>query len=139
MKDVIIFVASVQDPGKTDEFKTEYEVPGSFDPEGTYSFYYDEPQHLGMGGSVTTRYEIRPGIATVIREGDVTAEMNFVPGKTVPFCYSIAEGNINMAVRTKKLDCRLNEHGGSVFIRYGLYAGDRKISDNEITLNIREK
>ena len=138
-KDVLISIHSIQNLDGQDSDGPELITQGSYDfaPDGI-RFSYMESELTGLDGTKTT-FHILPDEVILSRRGAVNAQMIFHPGEKRSFRYQTGVGALSMGVSTHRLDCRLDEHGGSMEIEYDLNVEQSFLSRNKFIINVREK
>ena len=138
-KDVIISIQIVQSADGTDTVGPELITQGSYDHAvDGIRFSYMESELTGLDGTKTT-FQILPDEVILSRRGAVNAQMIFHKGQKHNFRYQTAVGALSMGVDTHRLECLMNEHGGSMEIEYDLNVEQSFLSRNKFIINVREK
>ena len=138
-KDVFITIRASQSLGAGE--KDDWELL----TRGTYSYgkdeavlSYMETELTGLEGTLTV-FQVKPGAVVLSRRGPVTSKMVFQPGKCDDFLYGTQFGVLEMALDTHRLECALDEHGGSMEIEYDVDIERRIRSRNTFNIHVRER
>ena len=138
MRDVIISITGMQrDPsGQSDQ--VELVTAGKYGFEnGESRFTYEESDLTGLEGTRTT-FSISPMGVTLRREGSLNSEMVFREGKKDFFLYQTPFGSATMGVDTRRIDARLDEHGGYMELDYDIDFNHTPMGRNKFKINVRE-
>ena len=137
-RDVIITVTGTQ----TNEFGEvdvqELTTKGSYYlKKGAYFIIYGESEITGMSGT-TTFLKAEKDRVTLNRTGASQQRQVFESGLRHRGSYITSYGVINMAVIPSKVEVNLTETGGSINLEYELEIENQKISNNLLSLVVRE-
>ena len=103
---------------------TELSAPGTMErTEDGYLLYYEE---RGGGACTRTCIALAPERMTVVRSGEVNAEMIFVRGHVHTSSYALPFGTVPAEVETEELRWRLGARGGLIEARYRIALGGQK-------------
>ena len=84
-----------------------------------WEIYYEESSLTGMEG-INTMFRIQPEKITLIRSGRLNSQMEFQLGVLHESLYQMEFGALMITVCATKIDCRINERGGTVDLTYGI-------------------
>ncbi len=133
-KKAIISVSSRQ---LGDDENIEVVTPGIFYKENdNYYAEYAETEISGMEGTTTT-LKINPDKFSLIRIGSTNAEMDFDKKSNSISMYNTPYGTLELKIETKKLDIKVNEAGGDIFIKYLLSVVGQEPLDTTLKINIK--
>ncbi len=137
-KDVLITINSTQD-FSGDHDGAELITQGTYDYAADgIRISYMESELTGLDGTKTV-YLIRPEQVVLSRRGAVNSQMIFRCGEKQQFSYQTGFGTLSLGLDTHSLDCRLDEHGGSMEIEYDIAFDQVFLSRNKFKINVREK
>ena len=112
---------------------------------GTYHYNRDriglsylESALTGMEGT-STMLQVLPNEVLLQRKGSVCSQMVFHPGKWNDFLYQTEYGMLRLGMDTRRLECQLDEHGGSMEIEYDLDFENNFLSRNKFQIYVKEK
>lgn len=137
-KDVIITVKGTQvnEFGETDT--QELISKGTYHiKDGAYYIIYNESQVTGMEGTATS-LKAEPGRVTLNRMGTSQHRQVFEPGVRHRGNYVTPFGIMYMAATSTKVEVNLTDSGGTINLEYVLEVENQKVSDNVLSLTIRE-
>lgn len=137
-KEVIISVKGTQlnEFGEVDE--QELITKGSlFLKKGAYFIIYNESELTGMSGTVTT-LKVEPTRVTLNRMGTSAQKQVFERGVPNRGNYITPFGKMVMGVIPSKVEVNLTDLGGSINLEYVLEVGNEKISDNLLSITVKE-
>lgn len=137
-KDVIITVTGTQvnETGEVDV--QELTTKGSYYlKNGAYFIIYSESEITGMSGT-TTFLKAENNRVTLNRTGTSQQRQVFEKGLKHLGNYITPYGVMNMAVLPSKVEVNLTDMGGSINLEYELEVENQKISDNLLSLAVRE-
>ena len=139
-KDVLITIKSQQSiPGGEPEESTELITRGKYQyGKNGIRFSYMESELTGLDGTKTV-FLIKPDEVVLSRKGTVNAQMVFRPGESSDFLYRTEFGFLQMGLDTKRLECSLDEHGGSMEIEYDLDFDRSFFSRNTFKIDVKEQ
>ncbi len=138
MKDVLISIKGKNRPDGGETDAVELVTGGSYNfSQGETVFQYEESALTGLEGTTTT-FQIRPGVVTMTRAGNVRSQMVFQPGRKHVFLYETPYGAATMGVDTRQLQVSLGESGGDIHIAYTLDMDSIPVSRNSFDISIKE-
>ncbi|MCL2588896.1 MAG: DUF1934 domain-containing protein [Oscillospiraceae bacterium] len=138
MKDVIISIKGAQRPFEDEEDSIELITSGECWVDGDETvFTYMETEVTGMEGTRTT-FRVGPQMVTLIREGNLNAQMVFEQGKKHLFLYETPHGAMSMGVDTRRLTSGIGASGGDMEIDYTIDVDSVIVSENSFKINVRE-
>ncbi|MBU7007331.1 DUF1934 domain-containing protein [Phosphitispora fastidiosa] len=108
-----------------------------YEKKGTYFIIYSESEITGMPGT-TTSVKAEPQRVTLNRMGESQHKQVFETGMRNRGNYITPYGMMYMAVIPSKVDVILTDSGGSINLEYELEVENQKISDNKLSLTVRE-
>ncbi len=138
-KEVMITIRSSQslDGGEAEAAELVTHGTYSFGRDGI-RFSYMESELTGLDGTRTV-FLIRPDEVVLSRRGSVNSQMVFHPGESSDFIYDTEYGLLQLGLDTRRLECALDEHGGSMEIEYDLDFERSFLSRNTFKIDVREK
>lgn len=138
-KEVLITIHSIQNIDGQDREGPELITQGTYE-YGTDAvrFSYMESELTGLSGTKTA-FVVGPEEVTLLRRGAVNANMVFHCGEKHKFHYQTSFGSLKMGLDTHRLECSMNEHGGSIEIEYDLNFDQSFLSKNRFIINVKEK
>lgn len=137
-KDVIITVTGTQlnEYGEVDV--QELTTKGSYYlKNGAYFIIYSESEVTGMSGT-TTVLKAESHRVTLNRTGTSEQRQIFEKGQRHQGNYITPYGIMYMAVTPSKVEVNLTDIGGSINLEYVLEVENQKISENLLSLVVRE-
>ena len=139
-KEVLITIKSQQSlPGGEPEEGAELITRGTYQyGKNGIRFSYMESELTGLSGTKTV-FLIKPDEVVLSRKGTVNSQMVFRPGESSDFLYRTEFGFLQMGLDTKRLECSLDEHGGSMEIDYDLDFERSFLSRNTFRVDVREQ
>ena len=137
-KDVIISVKGTQqnDLGEVD-IQELVTIGNYYAKNGAYFIIYSESEVTGMSGT-TTSVKAEPKRVTLNRMGKSQHKQVFETGLRNPGNYITPYGSMHMVVVSSKVEVSLTDTGGSINLEYELEIENEKISDNKLSLTVRE-
>ena len=139
-KSVIISIRGVQslndDPPEVIELVTEGLL--AKEGEGAYTLSYQESELTGLEGTLTT-FQIEDGRITLMRHGEVNSQMVFEEGRRHLSMYNTPYGALAVGIKTHSMDCRMDDHGGSIEINYAIEIEHAVAGQNLFQIQVREK
>ena len=137
-KDVVITIRSSRSLEGETQKGPEFVTGGSYEfGSDAIRFSYLENVVSGVPGTKTV-FLIKPSEVLLSRRGAVDANMVFRPGECNDFLLRTAFGVLRMGVDTRRLDCALNENGGSMEIEYDLEFDKTFMGRNTFQIDVRE-
>ncbi len=137
-KDVLVQVKGTQvnDLGEADTIEL-ITVGTFFIRPGSYYIVYNESAISGMEGT-TTALKIEPTRVTLNRMGQAELKQTFEKGVWNEGCYVTPYGSMMVGVIPSKVEVDLTDVGGSINLEYELQVGREKISDNMLSITVKE-
>lgn len=138
MKDVVINIKSTQGLDE-DSDSIELTTEGKFGiKNGEYYISYNDSEMCGLG-NVKTNFFIKFDNSVVLyRTGEIESRLEIVEGKRTVCCYRIPEGELSIGVLGESIEVNLTPSGGTVKLRYSIDSDLRLISQNEVSISVRE-
>ena len=138
-KDVFITIKSSQNVGGNETDGAELITRGTYQyGKNGIRLSYMESELTGLEGTKTV-FHVKPDEVVLSRKGSVYSQMVFHPGECSNFIYRTQYGLLQMGLDTLRLECALDEHGGSMEIEYDLDFERSFLSRNKFKINVREK
>ena len=120
-KDVVISIKGMQQYEDTDPDTIELVTQGRLQREGeSYTLSYQESEVTGLGVGTLTTIQVDGGQVTLMRAGEVNAQMVFQEGRRHLSMYNTPYGAMAVGVNTRRLLADLNDHGGDIEIDYAI-------------------
>lgn len=134
MKRAIISVSSKQ---SIDDDGIELVTPGEFfKKDDFYYAIYNETEISGMDGTRTT-LKIKNDKVVIIRDGTTSANMEFEKGKQNISLYNTPYGILELKIKTRDLDVKMDEAGGNVKVNYDMEMQGQESIQTSIGINIK--
>lgn len=128
--------SSIVTDGETES--VDLTTTGSFyEKDGKYYVCYKESAATGFEGSTTT-VKVWDNGASIMRFGKHRSCLMIEKGITNLCNYDTPAGSIVLDINGVDINNSLTEKGGDVNLAYTLNSGGLLISENNITLNIKE-
>jgi len=128
-KNAKIILKSAQTSDGTTQ-RQELITEGEFyNTNGSYYITYLE-QNEGMGES-RVFLKITENSAIMRRMGEFKTVISYEQGKITNFVYHVPFGDIDIKIKTKKIENKLSNNGGEIKICYSLFAGE-ECTQNEV-------
>jgi uncharacterized beta-barrel protein YwiB (DUF1934 family) len=105
-------------------------------PDG-YVIAYAESELTGLEGTQTT-LEIGPNCVTLLRTGQICAQMVFEQGRTHRSLYDTPYGSMEIGIRTRQLRSTMGERGGELEVSYSIEVNHSLAGENMFQINVRE-
>ena len=121
-KDVVISIKGMQKYEDADPDVIELVTAGRLmrDDAG-YTLTYQESELTGLEGTLTTiQVEAEGELVTLMRVGEVNAQMVFQEGRRHLSMYNTPYGAMAIGVNTRHLLADLNDQGGDIEIDYAI-------------------
>lgn len=139
-KSVVISIKGIQKyedaPTDTIELVTEGTLTG--DGEG-YTLTYQESELTGLEGTCTTiRVEDGGELVTMLRTGQVNAQMVFQEGRRHLAMYNTPYGSMAIGVNTFHLTAELDDRGGDLEIDYAIEIDHNVAGRNIFRIKVKE-
>ena len=139
MTDAIISITGIQRDALGQKDEVELVTSGKYGFEnGESRFSYEESDLTGLEGTLTT-FTISPMGVVLRREGSLNSEMVFRQGQKDFFLYETPFGSATMGVDTRRIDAKLDEHGGTMELDYAIDFNHAPMGRNQFKINVREK
>ena len=119
-KDVVISIKGMQKYDDADPDTIELVTEGRLmrDDAG-YTLTYQESELTGLDGTLTT-IQVEGEQVTLLRVGEVNAQMVFQEGRRHLSMYNTPYGAMSVGVNTRHLLADLNDRGGDIEIDYAI-------------------
>ena len=119
-KEVVISIRGTQQYADSDPDTIELVTQGRLQREGeSYTLSYQESELTGLEGTLTT-IQVEGEQVTLMRAGEVNAQMVFQEGRRHLSMYNTPYGAMAIGVNTRRLLADLNDHGGDIEIDYAI-------------------
>jgi uncharacterized beta-barrel protein YwiB (DUF1934 family) len=137
-KDVLVQVKGTQtnDIGESETIELITEGTLFIKPK-SYYIIYNESAISGLEGT-TTSLKIEPNRVTLNRMGTAELKQTFEEGVMNEGCYVTPYGTMIIGVIPSKVEVDLTDLGGSINLEYELQVGRQKISDNLLSITVKE-
>ncbi len=109
-------------------------VGGYYERDGKFYITYSEHKDMGMGDS-RVLLKVEPDTITMRRMGDFATIMVYKKNEITEFIYRVPFGELNLKIKTTKIENELTENGGKLRFCYDLFAGD-EVTSNDITIKV---
>ena len=139
-KSVIISIKGRQSYENVEDETIELVTEGLLakEGEGAYTLSYQESELTGLEGTLTT-FQIEDGRITLMRHGEVNSQMVFEEGRRHLSMYNTPYGALAVGIKTHSMDCRMDDHGGSIEINYPIEIEHAVAGQNLFQIQVREK
>lgn len=139
-KSVIISIKGKQSYENVEDETIELVTEGLLAKEGdgAYTLSYQESELTGLEGTLTT-FQIEDGRITLMRHGEVNSQMVFEEGRRHLSMYNTPYGALAVGIKTHSMDCRMDDHGGSIEINYAIEIEHAVAGQNLFRIQVREK
>ena len=139
-KSVIISIKGRQSYENVEDETIELVTEGLLakEGEGAYTLSYQETELTGLEGTLTT-FQIEDGRITLMRHGEVNSQMVFEEGRRHLSMYNTPYGALAVGIKTHSMDCRMDDHGGSIEINYAIEIEHAVAGQNLFQIQVREK
>ena len=139
-KSVIISIKGKQSYENVEDETIELVTEGLLAKEGdgAYTLSYQESELTGLEGTLTT-FQIEDGRITLMRHGEVNSQMVFEEGRRHLSMYNTPYGALAVGIKTHSMDCRMDDHGGSIEINYAIEIEHAVAGQNLFQIQVREK
>lgn len=139
-KSVIISIKGKQSYENVEDETIELVTEGLLakEGEGAYTLSYQESELTGLEGTLTT-FQIEDGRITLMRHGEVNSQMVFEEGRRHLSMYNTPYGALSVGIKTHRMDCRMDDHGGSIEINYAIEIEHAVAGQNLFQIQVREK
>ena len=138
-KEVIISIKGMQKYENAELDTIELVTGGRLERDGeSFTLSYQESAVTGMDGTLTT-FQIEPERVTLLRVGEYTSQMVFQEGRRHMSMYNTPYGALAVGIKTHRMDCRMDDHGGSIEINYAIEIEHAVAGRNLFQIQVREK
>jgi len=139
-KDVVISIKGMQKYEHTDPDTIELVTQGRLiRDEAGYILTYVESELTGLDGTLTTILVEEGGEqVTMLREGEVNAQMVFQEGRRHLSMYNTPYGAMAVGVNTRHLIAELNDQGGDIEIDYSIEIDHAIAGRNVFRIKVKE-
>ena len=139
-KSVIISIKGRQSYENVEDETIELVTEGLLakEGEGAYTLSYQESELTGLEGTLTT-FQIEDGRITLMRHGEVNSQMVFEESRRHLSMYNTPYGALAVGIKTHSMDCRMDDHGGSIEINYAIEIEHAVAGQNLFQIQVREK
>jgi len=107
---------------------------GYYERDGKFYITYQEHKDMGMGDSRIV-LKVEPDMITMRRMGDFATVMVYKKDEVTEFIYRVPFGELNLKIKTLKIENDLTETGGKLRFCYDLFAGG-EATHNDITITV---
>ena len=139
-KDVVISIKGMQKYEDADPDVIELVTAGRLmrDDAG-YTLTYQESELTGLEGTLTTiQVEAEGELVTLMRVGEVNAQMVFQEGRRHLSMYNTPYGAMAIGVNTRHLLADLNDQGGDIEVDYAIEVDHAIAGRNIFQIKVRE-
>ena len=138
-KKVLLNICGKQYYGEQEPEVIELVTEGTLEAiENGWEIFYEESSLTGMEG-ITTTFRILPDKVTLIRAGRLNSQMEFQLGVLHQSLYQMEFGALMITVCATRIDCQLNQDGGTVDLTYGIDIEQSAGGVVEYHLDVRTK
>ncbi len=137
--DVMLSIVGEQYFEGVDPDETRLMTPGTMTIHGDkVTLRYEESELTGMEGT-TTEFVVDGDIITLTRSGAINSQMVFQEGVQHTSLYETPFGELSVDIQTSYLSYDLNEHGGSMDIRYSIAVDHTVTGRNRFEIKVKRK
>lgn len=137
--DVMLSIVGEQYFEGADPDETRLMTPGTMTIEGeTVTLTYEETELTGMEGT-TTKFVVDGDVITLIRSGAVNSQMVFQEGVQHTSLYETPFGELAVDIQTSYLAYNLNEHGGTMDMKYSIAVDHTVTGRNRFEIKVKRK
>lgn len=129
----ITLVSKMHQGTESDEINLDT-VGGYYERDGRFYITYSEHKDMGMGDS-RVLLKVEEDSITMRRMGDFATVMVYKKNEITEFIYRVPFGELNLKIKTTKIENELTENGGKLRFCYDLFAGD-DVTSNDITIRV---
>ena len=139
-KSVIISIKGRQSYENVEDETIELVTEGLLakEGEGAYTLSYQESELTGLEGTLTT-FQIEDGRITLMRHGEANSQMVSEEGRRHLSMSNTPYGALAVGIKTHSMDCRMDDHGGSIEINYAIEIEHAVAGQNLFQIQVREK
>lgn len=137
-KDVVISIKGMQEYMDAAPDSIELVTAGRLSKGETgYILTYRESELTGLNDTVTTIQVEGPQV-TMLRTGEVNAQMIFQAGRRHLSMYDTPFGAMSIGVNTRRLSARLDDKGGDIEIDYAIEVDHALAGRNIFKISVKE-
>lgn len=137
-KDVVISIKGIQNYEGQDSDTIELVTEGRLTrDEGGYTLSYQESELTGLEGTLTT-IQVEGEQVTLMRVGEVNAQMVFQEGRRHLSMYNTPYGAMAIGVNTRHLLAELTDQGGDIEIDYAIEIDHAIAGRNVFQIKVKE-
>ena len=137
-KDVVISIKGMQNYEGEEPDTIELVTEGRLTrDEGGYTLSYQESELTGLEGTLTT-IQVEGEQVTLMRVGEVNAQMVFQEGRRHLSMYNTPYGAMAIGVNTRRLLADLNDQGGNIEIDYAIEIDHAIAGRNIFRIKVKE-
>lgn len=137
-KNVFISIKGMQKYENADADSVELVTEGRLVREGSsYTLTYQESEMTGLGGTLTTIL-VNGDQVTMMRAGEVNAQMVFQEGRRHLSMYNTPYGAMAVGVNTRHLLAEMDDHGGEIEVDYAIEIDHAIAGRNIFRIKVKE-
>ncbi len=137
-KDVVISIKGMQEYEGAETDTIELVTEGRLiRDEGGYTLSYQESELTGLEGTLTT-IQVEGEQVTLMRVGEVNAQMVFQEGRRHLSMYNTPYGAMAIGVNTRRLLAQLSDQGGDIEIDYAIEIDHAIAGRNIFQIKVKE-
>ena len=139
-KTVVISIKGIQKYEDAPQDTIELVTEGTLKKDSAgYELTYQESELTGLEGTQTTiRVEEDGELATMMRTGQVNAQMVFQVGRRHLAMYNTPYGSMAIGVNTFHLMADIDDHGGEMEIDYTIEIDHNMVGRNIFRIKVKE-
>lgn len=138
MEQINLKLRSVLD-SEDDHSETELMTEGTMGRDGdVWVVSYEDSDATGFEGATTTIRAEGDRMVSIARTGTANSNLVIETGKKHYCLYGTPFGDITVGIYTHKIENRLSEKGGKLYLKYTIDVNSSHMSDNEIYLDIEK-
>ncbi|MGI5894460.1 MAG: DUF1934 domain-containing protein [Candidatus Merdivicinus sp.] len=134
-QDVNISIKGIYTADEEQSTTELFTVGGLCKKNGHYYITYQETETTGFEGCTTTM-KIEKDRVTVIRHGPTTSHLVLQKGVRNIGRYEMMGNPMEIGVYTDGLETRMDENGGSVYMKYTMDMNAALLSENELEISV---
>lgn len=136
-KEVLITVKGTQDNGVDEPNVIELTTKATlYKREKEIIIIYQESEITGLEGTMTT-LKVEPEQITLLRTGTTNSQIIFENGKRHVSHYDTEAGCFTVGIYTNSTSIEINDNSGEIFVEYIIDIDNRKISQNDFHMMIK--
>jgi len=137
-KNVVISIKGMQKYENAEADSVELVTEGRLLREGSsYTLTYQESEMTGLGGTLTTIL-VNGDQVTMMRAGEVNAQMVFQEGRRHLSMYNTPYGAMAVGVNTRHLLAEIDDHGGEIEVDYAIEIDHAIAGRNIFQIKVKE-